>query len=64
VLHALYTASCGLLGDLEEADVARAALQRADPGFGFRKAKLLFAGSDPEFLERLVDGLRRAGVES
>jgi hypothetical protein len=64
VLHALYTASCGLLDHIEEADVARTALQLADPGFSFRKARLPFSGSDPEFLERLADGLRRAGMES
>ena len=60
--HALLAASCGLLGRPSEARCAMDQLLKQWPEFRLSHIKLLFCDRSVDFLERLRDGLRRAGL--
>ena len=60
-IHVLFAASCGHLGRSEEAGSAIHRLLETWPGFSSRQCNLLFSGAGVDFLERLNDGLKKAG---
>ncbi len=50
------------LDRLEEARAALDHAYRLQPDYNTAQTKLVFAGAPPEFVERYVDGLRKAGL--
>ena len=60
--HALLAASCGLLCRPAEARCAVDQLLKRWPDFRPSHIKLLFCERSADFLERVRDGLRRAGL--
>jgi TolB-like protein len=61
--HAILAASYGRLGRLEQARAEFREVLRLQPDYSLAGVKLIFRGADPEFVERFVDGLRKAGLE-
>jgi adenylate cyclase len=62
-LHAHLSASYAHLGRPEEARRAFEELSRLQPGVSQASLKLAMPSTDPEFLERYLDGLRKAGLK-
>jgi adenylate cyclase len=61
--HALLAIGYAHLGRIEEARAAFREVLRLQPDYSLAGAKQVFAGADEEFVERLVAGLRRAGLK-
>ena len=51
------------LDRMQEAREAMDELQRLQPGFTMATVRLTLAAAEPDFLERYIDGLRKAGLE-
>src|SRR5215470_6812543 len=64
VTHVLLAACCGHLGRLEEAHAAWRAALRANPAYSFEHRRKILPYRYPADLERMVTGLRAAGVAS
>ena len=56
-------ASYAQLGRLDEAREALREMFRLQPQFSLDALKFIFASADPGFVERLIDGLRKAGLK-
>ncbi|MDH3212294.1 MAG: adenylate/guanylate cyclase domain-containing protein [Myxococcales bacterium] len=64
-LHArsLLAAGCAQRGRMDEARSAVQAVLRLDPGYSLSTVRSAYPSGDPDFLERYLDGLRRAGLK-
>jgi adenylate cyclase len=60
--HRLLTASCAHLGRMEEARHHAAQLMQVHPNFSIDHWRTVPPFKDPEPLERLIDGMRKAGL--
>jgi adenylate cyclase len=61
--RALLAASYAWTGQLEKGRSALRAVLAESPDFSIANVRAAYAFSDPEFVDRLVEGLRRAGLE-
>jgi adenylate cyclase len=61
--HHVLAASYAHMGHLEEARTAWKEALRLQPGFSLDTFKLMLASADPDFTERYLAGLRKAGLE-
>jgi TolB-like protein/class 3 adenylate cyclase len=61
--HAAVAAACGQLGELGAAAKALQALRKLRPDFAATIRKEMEKWGPPEFLEQLIDGWRKAGLE-
>jgi adenylate cyclase len=59
---ATLAASLALLGRVEQAQATVQELLRLVPGFSLTGLKLFLPAADPDFVERYLDGLRKAGL--
>jgi adenylate cyclase len=57
------TASYAHLGRDEEARAALQEVMRLQPGYTVAHSRLTLSSADPEFADRFIDGLRRAGLK-
>lgn len=55
-------ASCAQLDRMEEARAAADQILRLQPEFSISTMKLLLAAAAPDCTERMLDGLRKAGL--
>jgi hypothetical protein len=62
LIHVLFAASCDHLGQSDEARNAIAQLLEIWPEFSVRHIKVQFCETGMDFMERLLDGLRKAGL--
>jgi adenylate cyclase len=60
---ATLAASRARLGDLDEARATVRVLLRLNPEFSIAGFKLFLSSAEPEFVERITDGLRKAGLK-
>jgi adenylate cyclase len=61
--HALLAATYAHLGRLDEARAESREVLRLQPDYSLAGVRLIFRGADLDFLERHIDGLRKAGLE-
>jgi tetratricopeptide (TPR) repeat protein len=61
--HLLIAAACGQLGEREAADKALRSLLQLRPDLAATVRKDMEKWWDPESVEHLIDGLRKAGLE-
>ena len=57
-------ASSAHLGRLDQAEVSLQELLRLQPDFSLEVLKLFFLPAEPDFVARMIDGLRKAGWEA
>jgi adenylate cyclase len=62
--HHVLAASYAHLGQLEEARTAWEDALRLQPGFSLDTYELMLASADPDFAERYLAGLRKAGLKA
>ena len=60
--HVWLAAAYAQLGQLEEARAEAAEVLRINPGFTIEGRRRFFAFKDPNDIEHLVDGMRKAGL--
>ncbi len=60
--YQMAAASSAHLGHLDQAESSLRALLRLQPGLSIVGLEQFFEPADPDFLERLIDGLRKAGL--
>jgi adenylate cyclase len=61
--YAVLAVSHVALGDIEAARAAVRGLSQLNPDFSLAGMRLQLSGADPEFAERAIDGLRKAGMK-
>ena len=60
--HLRLASLLGLAGRLDEAKSEVAEVRRLSPRYYLSRAATFYLTADPDFLERFVDGLRKAGL--
>ena len=60
--HRVLAASCAQAGRLEEARAALGEMLRLGP-FSASTFRATYPAADPDFVERYIDGLRKAGLK-
>ena len=58
----IFGTACAHLGRLDDARSAAAEVLRLQPGYSLAVTRAALGGADPDFLERYLDGLRKAGL--
>ncbi len=61
--HAAMAAACGQLGEGEEAKKASRSLHKLRPGFAASARADIEKWWEPEYVEHMVDGWRKAGPD-